>query len=226
MPARLKPSTYKVVTLTLSVGFRTVVVGTPVWRLDRLGRGLKHLIDAIEDLHDREIGFRSLTEQIDTTTSAGRLQFHIFGALAEVRERSSGSAPARAWPPPEPAAGSAAARASSPPRSSPPPGLCERRSTRWPRSRPRSGSAARPSTATWRSASSPTITPRRSSDGTPRRAGSRSSCRVGPADGHLINLGGFRGSAHQLSVRAACLAARLMKVVASCEKLQASEVVR
>ena len=54
-----------------------------VWRLDRLGRGLKHLIEAIEQLHQREIGFRSLTEQIDTTTSAGMLQFHIFGALAE-----------------------------------------------------------------------------------------------------------------------------------------------
>jgi len=73
-----------------------------VWRLDRLGRGLKHLIDAIEDLHDREIGFRSLTEQIDTTTSAGRLQFHIFGALAEfekeiIRERTrAGLAAARA----------------------------------------------------------------------------------------------------------------------------------
>ena len=73
-----------------------------VWRLDRLGRGLKHLIDAIEDLHDREIGFRSVTEQIDTTTSAGRLQFHIFGALAEfereiIRERTrAGLAAARA----------------------------------------------------------------------------------------------------------------------------------
>ena len=73
-----------------------------VWRLDRLGRGLKHLIDAIEDLHDREIGFRSLTEQIDTTTSAGRLQFHIFGALAEfekeiITERTrAGLAAARA----------------------------------------------------------------------------------------------------------------------------------
>ena len=73
-----------------------------VWRLDRLGRGLKHLIDAIEDLHDHEIGFRSLTEQIDTTTSAGRLQFHIFGALAEfekeiIRERTrAGLAAARA----------------------------------------------------------------------------------------------------------------------------------
>jgi len=73
-----------------------------VWRLDRLGRGLKHLIEAIEELHDRGIGVRSLTEQIDTTTSAGRLQFHIFGALAEfereiIRERTrAGLAAARA----------------------------------------------------------------------------------------------------------------------------------
>jgi DNA invertase Pin-like site-specific DNA recombinase len=51
-----------------------------VWRLDRLGRGLKHLIDAIERLHEREIEFRSLTEQIDTTSPSGRLQFHIRGA--------------------------------------------------------------------------------------------------------------------------------------------------
>jgi DNA invertase Pin-like site-specific DNA recombinase len=54
-----------------------------VWRLDRLGRGLKHLIESIDELHAREVGFRSLTEAIDTTTSAGRLQFHIFGGLAE-----------------------------------------------------------------------------------------------------------------------------------------------
>jgi DNA invertase Pin-like site-specific DNA recombinase len=73
-----------------------------VWRLDRLGRGLKHLIDAIEQLQEREIGFRSLTEQIDTTTPAGRLQLHIFGALAEfereiIRERTrAGLAAARA----------------------------------------------------------------------------------------------------------------------------------
>jgi len=73
-----------------------------VWRLDRLGRGLKHLIDAIEKLHAREIGFRSLTEAIDTTTSSGMLQFHIFGALAEferqiIRERTrAGLAAARA----------------------------------------------------------------------------------------------------------------------------------
>jgi DNA invertase Pin-like site-specific DNA recombinase len=54
-----------------------------VCRLDRLGRGLKHLIESIDGLHAREVGFRSLTEAIDTTTPAGRLQFHIFGALAE-----------------------------------------------------------------------------------------------------------------------------------------------
>ncbi len=73
-----------------------------VWRLDRLGRGLKHLIESIDELHAREVGFRSLTEAIDTTTPAGRLQFHIFGALAEferetVRERTrAGLAAARA----------------------------------------------------------------------------------------------------------------------------------
>jgi DNA invertase Pin-like site-specific DNA recombinase len=64
-----------------------------VWRLDRLGRSLKHLIETITALHERGIGFRSLTENIDTTTSAGKLVFHIFGALAEferdlIRERT------------------------------------------------------------------------------------------------------------------------------------------
>ena len=54
-----------------------------VWRLDRLGRSLKDLIERIRELHNRHIGFRSLTEQIDTTTSGGKLIFHIFGALAE-----------------------------------------------------------------------------------------------------------------------------------------------
>ncbi len=73
-----------------------------VWRLDRLGRGLRHLIELVEDLGGRRVGFRSLTEQIDTTTPAGRLQFHIFGALAEferevIRERTrAGLAAARA----------------------------------------------------------------------------------------------------------------------------------
>ncbi len=54
-----------------------------VWRLDRLGRSLRDLIDRVTQLNDRKIGFRSLTEQIDTTTSGGKLTFHIFGALAE-----------------------------------------------------------------------------------------------------------------------------------------------
>lgn len=64
-----------------------------VWRLDRLGRSLNHLIETVADLDDRKIGFRSITESIDTTTSGGKLVFHIFGALAEferdiIRERT------------------------------------------------------------------------------------------------------------------------------------------
>jgi|SRR5579859_2020935 len=63
------------------------------WRLDRLGRSLKHLIETIAYLHEREIGFRSLTESIDTTTSGGKLIFNIYGVLAEfkrdlIRERT------------------------------------------------------------------------------------------------------------------------------------------
>ena len=54
-----------------------------VWRLDRLGRSLRHLIDTVNELAERRVGFRSLTESIDTTTSGGKLVFHIFGALAE-----------------------------------------------------------------------------------------------------------------------------------------------
>jgi len=73
-----------------------------VWRLDRLGRSLRHLIDTVNALADRKVGFRSLTESIDTTTSGGKLVFHIFGALAEferelIRERTqAGLAAARA----------------------------------------------------------------------------------------------------------------------------------
>ncbi len=64
-----------------------------VWRLDRLGRSLKHLIEAITALNNRKIGFKSIQENIDTTTSGGKLIFHIFGALAEferdiIRERT------------------------------------------------------------------------------------------------------------------------------------------
>src|SRR5918999_4477134 len=48
-----------------------------VWRLDRLGRSLKHLIETITKLNNRKIGFKSITENIDTTTSGGKLVFHI-----------------------------------------------------------------------------------------------------------------------------------------------------
>ena len=54
-----------------------------VWRLDRLGRSLRHLIDTLGGLDQRGIGFKSLQEQVDTTTSGGKLVFHVFGALAE-----------------------------------------------------------------------------------------------------------------------------------------------
>lgn len=73
-----------------------------VWRLDRLGRTLKHLIETITDLEAKGIGFMSLTENIDTTTAGGKLIFHIFGSLAEferalLRERTlAGMAAARA----------------------------------------------------------------------------------------------------------------------------------
>jgi len=64
-----------------------------VWRLDRLGRSLRHLIETIRALEQRGVGFKSLTESIDTTSSGGKLIFHIFGALAEferelIRERT------------------------------------------------------------------------------------------------------------------------------------------
>ena len=64
-----------------------------VWKLDRLARSLKQLIETVEDLGARGIGLRSLTEAIDTTTSGGKLVFHLFAALAEfergvIRERT------------------------------------------------------------------------------------------------------------------------------------------
>lgn len=54
-----------------------------VWRLDRLGRSLKHLIALVNELELLKVGFESLQESINTTTSTGQLIFHIFGALAE-----------------------------------------------------------------------------------------------------------------------------------------------
>jgi DNA invertase Pin-like site-specific DNA recombinase len=74
-----------------------------VWKLDRLGRSLRHLVDTITGLAERGVGFRSLQEAIDTTTTpGGKLVFHVFAALAEferdlIRERTSaGLAAARA----------------------------------------------------------------------------------------------------------------------------------
>lgn len=73
-----------------------------VWKLDRLGRSLKHLIETVNRLHEKGVGFASIQENIDTTTSGGKLVFHVFGALAEferelIRERTkAGLSAARA----------------------------------------------------------------------------------------------------------------------------------
>lgn len=73
-----------------------------VWRLDRLGRSLKHLIRLVETLDHQGVGLRSLQENIDTTSTGGRLVFHLFGALAEfernlIRDRTqAGLSAARA----------------------------------------------------------------------------------------------------------------------------------
>ncbi len=72
-----------------------------VWKLDRLGRSLSHLIRIVEELKDRGVAFRSLTEAIDTTTAHGAFLFNLFGSLAEyeralITERvSAGLAAAR-----------------------------------------------------------------------------------------------------------------------------------
>jgi DNA invertase Pin-like site-specific DNA recombinase len=72
-----------------------------VWKLDRLGRSLKHLIETVLALQEAQKGFRSLQENVDTSTSGGKLFFHIFGALAEferdiIRDRTkAGLASAR-----------------------------------------------------------------------------------------------------------------------------------
>ena len=54
-----------------------------VWKLDRIGRSLPHLVQLVAELEEREVGFRVLTGEIDTTTAAGKLVFHLFAALAE-----------------------------------------------------------------------------------------------------------------------------------------------
>jgi len=73
-----------------------------VWRLDRLGRSLKHLIDLMGELEGQEIGFHSVTESVETTTPGGKLVFPVFGTLAEfernlIRDRThAGRAAVRA----------------------------------------------------------------------------------------------------------------------------------
>lgn len=73
-----------------------------VWRLDRAGRSVQHLVELVNTLRERGVGFRSLTESIDTTTAGGRMVFNIFASLAEferdlITERTqAGLAAARA----------------------------------------------------------------------------------------------------------------------------------
>ncbi len=64
------------------------------WKLDRVGRSLSHLIETVTSLNERQIGFRCLTQNLDTTTPSGMLIFHVFGAMAEferalIRERTN-----------------------------------------------------------------------------------------------------------------------------------------
>lgn len=65
-----------------------------VWKLDRLSRSLKHLIETVNDLEKRRIGLRIITQQLDTTSPSGKLVFHVFGAISEferslIRERTA-----------------------------------------------------------------------------------------------------------------------------------------
>src|SRR4051794_39093686 len=79
--------------LEQALGFARKGGTVVVWKLDRLGRSLRHLVETLAALRGRGIGFRSLRESIDTTTSGGKLVFHVFAALAEferdiIRERT------------------------------------------------------------------------------------------------------------------------------------------
>jgi DNA invertase Pin-like site-specific DNA recombinase len=73
-----------------------------IWKLDRLGRSLKHLVQLVSELMEKEVGLQSLNDPVDTTTAQGRLVFNIFSSLAEferdiIRERTrAGLAAARA----------------------------------------------------------------------------------------------------------------------------------
>ncbi|WP_411293081.1 recombinase family protein [Streptomyces sp. CBMA123] len=82
--------------------------------LDRYGRSLKDLVNMVGELRNREVGFTSLHEQLDTTTPGGRLVFHVFAALAEFIRELIVVGPTRAWPPPAPAAVPAGGRPTPP----------------------------------------------------------------------------------------------------------------
>jgi DNA invertase Pin-like site-specific DNA recombinase len=88
--------------LAEALGFAREGDSIVVWRLDRLGRTLAHLIETVNGLSGRGIHFKSLQEHLDTSSSGGKLVFHFFGALAEferdlIRERTmAGLAAARA----------------------------------------------------------------------------------------------------------------------------------
>jgi DNA invertase Pin-like site-specific DNA recombinase len=72
-----------------------------VWKLDRLGRSLKHLIEVVNELMTRKIGLKSLNDPIDTTTPQGRLTFNLFASLADDAERAimqSHTAEMAVWP--------------------------------------------------------------------------------------------------------------------------------
>jgi DNA invertase Pin-like site-specific DNA recombinase len=90
------------VTSTWRTSRASRVWASVVWKLDRLGRSLRYLIDTVTALEERGVGFRSVAEAMDTTTPGGKLVLHLFGALAEferdlIRERTqAGLAAARA----------------------------------------------------------------------------------------------------------------------------------
>ncbi len=76
-----------------------------VWRLDRLGRSLRNLLELVEKLKERKVGFRSIQESMDTSTSGGNLIFQVFGALAEferniIRDRTNAVLAAACQKPP------------------------------------------------------------------------------------------------------------------------------
>ena len=83
-----------------------------VWKLDRLSRSLSHLVETVQELERRGIGFRSLTEGLDTSNSGGKAIFPIFAAIAQWKERFFKNARERALPLQNNADGSAVARGS------------------------------------------------------------------------------------------------------------------